>query len=65
MIQGNITKDSFVNVWETRFQCFRKDDRTANEKCKKCKHWKYCHGGAFHSWDFEENRQQMCLKELF
>ena len=65
LIQGNILKDSFVNVWETKFKEFRNEYRTSNEECKKCKHWNHCRGGSFHSWDFDEQRQQICLKDIF
>ena len=65
LIQGNIKKDSFVNVWETKFKEFRNEDRTSNETCKKCKHWNYCGGDAFHTWNFDEQKPNICLKEIF
>jgi radical SAM protein with 4Fe4S-binding SPASM domain len=65
LIQGNIRKDNFVEVWQKKFKPFRKMDRTCNEKCKKCEEWKICQGDAFHTWDFDENRPLMCSKELF
>ncbi|MBQ8132682.1 MAG: radical SAM protein [Bacilli bacterium] len=65
LIQGNIKTDSFVNVWETKYQPFRSDDRTSNDTCKKCKHWEFCQGDSFHSWDFDENKPSMCLKEIY
>lgn len=65
LIQGNIKTDSFVNVWETKYQPFRSDDRTSNETCKKCKHWNLCQGDSFHSWDFDDNKPSICLKEIY
>ena len=65
LIQGNINKDSFVNVWETKFECFRNEDRTSNSKCKKCKHWDYCGGDSLHTWNFDENKPNICLKPIF
>ena len=65
LIQGNIKKDSFVEVWETKYKCFRHEDRTANKTCKKCKHWNYCGGDSFHTWNFDENKPNICLKPIF
>ena len=65
LIQGNIRKDSFVDVWENKFKVFRKMNRTCNEKCKKCEEWKLCGGDAFHTWDFDLNEPLICSKELF
>lgn len=65
LIQGNIRKDNFVDVWEHKFKPFRKIHRLSNNKCKNCKDWKACMGGATHTWDFEAQRQQICHKELF
>lgn len=65
LIQGNIKTDSFVEVWENKYKPFRKEDRTSNKKCKKCKHWNYCGGDSFHTWNFDENKPNICLKEIF
>lgn len=65
LIQGNIKKDSFVDVWETKFKCFRNEDRTSNSKCRRCKHWNYCGGDSFHTWNFDENKPNICLKPIF
>ena len=64
LIQGNIRKDSFVDVWENKFEIFRKKRLTTNEKCRKCKSFKYCRGDSFHTWNYEENMPNMCMKEL-
>lgn len=65
LIQGNIRKDSFVYVWEKKYKEFRHEDRTSNKKCKACKHWNYCAGDAFHTWDFDQNKPSICLKPIF
>ena len=64
LVQGNIKTDSFVDVWENRYEQFRKKRITTNEKCKKCKSNKYCRGDSFHTWNFEEKVPNMCMKEL-
>jgi len=65
LIQGNIKKDSFVDVWETKYKPYRNENRTSNAKCKRCKHWNYCGGDSFHTWDFDENKPSICLKPIF
>ena len=65
LIQGNIKTDSFVYTWETKFKEFRNEDRTSNKKCKRCKHWNYCGGDSFHTWNFDEQKPNICLKPIF
>ena len=63
-IQGNILKDSFTDVWENRFELFRTPLSELNEKCKECAQAKFCRGGSYHSWDFENDRPLVCMKEV-
>ena len=35
-----------------------------NEKCKKCKSFKYCRGDSYHTWNYDENMPNMCMKEI-
>lgn len=65
LIQGNIRKDNFVEVWEKKFKPYRKITRTSNKTCLKCSEWKLCCGDAFHTWDFDENKPLVCPKVLF
>ena len=66
LVQGNIKTDSFVDVWENRFEPFRKKRLTTytNEKCKKCKSFKYCRGDSYHTWNYDENVPNMCMKDI-
>lgn len=64
-VQGNIRKDSFVDVWENKYQIFRNPERTCNDKCKKCKDWKLCQGDGFHTWDFDKNKPCFCVREIW
>ena len=63
-VQGNILKDRFSEVWEKGFKEFRRDLADSNEKCSSCPEKKYCRGGAFHSWNFDENRPEVCFKDI-
>ena len=65
LIQGNIKTDSFVEVWENKYKPFRHENRTACDECLKCPHWDYCGGGSFHTWNFDENKPNICLRPLF
>ena len=65
LIQGNIRKDNFMEVWEKKYEPYRKMTRTCNSFCKRCEDWKICGGDAFHTWDFDENKPLVCPRELF
>lgn len=62
-IQGNILKDSFSEIWNNKFQIFRDKNRLLNDKCKDCEHWEECLGGAFHTFDADDKKQQVCLMD--
>ena len=63
-VQGNIFEDRFKDVWENKFQIFRKDLALENEKCRECSEAKFCHGGAYHTWDFDNKCPQVCFKDV-
>lgn len=60
LIQGNIRTDDFKSVWENKFKIFRDNSHA----CKGCKHAKYCGGDSFHTWNFDENRPNLCFKGI-
>lgn len=68
LVQGNIKIDNFYDVWENKYKEFRNVDRTSSKECRECEEWDMCHGGAFHTWDFDNNVQTKCpykmLKEV-
>ena len=61
LIQGNVTKDSFSEVWNTRFKFFRNQQRFQSDNCLSCEHWHDCLGGSTHSFDFSNNQPKICL----
>lgn len=63
-IQGNIFRDSFVDVWQHRFERFRQPIGNTCRECTSCDAYRWCGGGAAHSWDYENNRQQICFKNI-
>ena len=64
LIQGNIRERDFCDIWENDFKLFREENRTSCGKCQKCRRWKYCYGGPFHTWDFEADQPKTCLEEI-
>ena len=64
LIQGNIRKDNFKDIWDNKYKEFRKEDRTKCKECEECKYWDYCLGGSFHTWNFDENRQNKCTYKM-
>ena len=61
---GNIFKDSFADVWHNGFQLFRQKLSLRCEDCLKCKYDGWCAGGAHHSFDYVNNRQMICMKDI-
>ena len=48
--QGNIYEDNFYEVWEKRFQPFRRRGWARTGRCAGCKEWKNCLGNGMHNW---------------
>ena len=63
IIQGNIHDRRFSDIWENEFKVFRYDRSGDNEKCANCSSNKYCMGGAFHTWDYVNKTQRLCLMD--
>lgn len=63
LIQGNVQKDNFVEVWENKFEFFRSETRCQSKKCKTCKDWESCRGDSLHTWDFEKKEPSFCIKD--
>lgn len=64
LLQGNIRKDNFKEIWDNKYEIFRDKNRTKCEKCENCEYWEYCLGGAFHTWNFEEKSQNKCTYKM-
>lgn len=64
LIQGNIRKDNFKEVWENKYKEFRSDERTKCKECEKCEQWEFCLGGSYHTWNFDEHKQNKCVYRM-
>lgn len=49
--QGNIYRDRFWEVWQTRFQPFRDREWMRQGTCGDCRMFRYCMGGGMHLRD--------------
>lgn len=58
--QGNVFEDSFVDVWENRYQVFRDRRWMKTGRCTSCDEWRFCQGNSFHNWDLDANRPAAC-----
>lgn len=63
-IQGNIYKDNFMNVWNTRYQVMRDRSWTRTGKCATCKSYKYCQGNGLHLRDEKTGELLHCHLEM-
>jgi len=59
--QGNIATDRFWDVWENRFEIFRRRRNLDNGECTGCPYGDFCRGDSWHTWDFRNNRPRLCL----
>lgn len=49
--QGNIYQDDFWDVWQNRFEPFRKREWARRGECADCRMFRYCLGGGMHLHD--------------
>ncbi|MBE6028157.1 MAG: radical SAM protein [Clostridiales bacterium] len=65
LVQGNIRKDDFMEVWQDRFEAFRRDRTAGCEKCAACPERFICGGDSTHTWDFDKNEPLLCYRDCF
>lgn len=63
-IQGNIYKDDFWTVWNTKYQIMRDRSWTKKGKCATCKSYKYCEGNGLHLRDEQTGELLQCHLEM-
>ncbi len=63
-IQGNVWKESFTDIWNSRFELFRTPLSGRNQTCASCDQERFCRGGSYHSWDYEADRPKVCFKDI-
>ena len=63
LVQGNIHKDNFMEVWLNRFEVFRGDRTASCSKCTECQERFICGGDSTHTWDFGNNEPLLCYMD--
>jgi radical SAM enzyme (rSAM/lipoprotein system) len=61
--QGNIYRDNFFNVWQTKFEPFRNRSWMKIGKCVNCTDFKDCQGSGFHNWQGIKENILVCHHE--
>lgn len=64
LIQGNIRERSFKDVWFNEFRPFRDPSFRKCEMCDKCDDKAFCNCDSFHTWNFDEQRPEICMKRI-
>lgn len=61
--QGNIYRDNFYEIWETKYQSFRNRSWTKTGQCEKCSDYSYCQGNGLHYWNKNKENVLICHNE--
>ena len=64
LVQGNIDRDSFRDVWLHRFSAFRTDRTRKSAVCSACPDRRLCGGDSAHTWDFAHHSPMLCTKAI-
>lgn len=63
LVQGNIRKDNFMDVWNKGFRIFRRDRTSDCSKCIDCSERFICGGDSTHTWDYEKKEPMFCYRD--
>jgi radical SAM protein with 4Fe4S-binding SPASM domain len=58
--QGNLRKDTFMDVWEGRYQVFRDRRWMRSGPCVGCSQWRACQGNSFHLREPGQGPTRLC-----
>ena len=64
LVQGNIRTDDFMEVWQNRFQVFRRDRTADCPGCVECEERLCCGGDSAHTWDFAKKEPLLCCRDI-
>ena len=64
LIQGNIYKDSFCDIWENKFAAFRRDRTLESRTCNDCQQREVCMGDSAHTWDYDNDEPLYCVNNM-
>jgi radical SAM protein with 4Fe4S-binding SPASM domain len=60
LVQGNVRKDRFKDVWENGYHNMRFLEWKRLGPCLPCDWWEFCRGNSMHLWDFKAGMPSMC-----
>ena len=60
LVEGNIRRDDFMDVWLNKFSAYRKDRTKDSTRCATCKERFICGGDSMHTWNFNDNSPLLC-----
>ena len=63
-IQGNIYKDDFMTIWNTKFQKYRDKSWAKKGICENCKVFDMCEGNGMHLYNEKEELQVCHLNRI-
>jgi radical SAM enzyme (rSAM/lipoprotein system) len=62
-VQGNIYSNSFLDIWNNKFDMMRNRNWTKTGICLNCKDYKNCCGGAMHLWNENKDTIMTCIHQ--
>lgn len=60
LIQGNIYKDDFLQIWNERYQKYRNRKWLKTGQCENCEAFKWCRGNGLHLRDLDRQDVVYC-----
>ena len=63
LVQGNIHRDNFMDVWINRFEAFRRDRTQDCAQCINCSDRFICGGDSAHTWDYDNKKPLLCGRD--
>ncbi|PKN47973.1 MAG: radical SAM/SPASM domain-containing protein [Deltaproteobacteria bacterium HGW-Deltaproteobacteria-17] len=64
MGQGHAASESFVDVWNDKYQIFRDRSWMKTGRCAECSHFDMCRGNSLHIWDPERREPAWCHYDM-
>lgn len=65
LMQGNVRRDRFMQVWRDGFRFFRDPESRHCGPCRDCPDWPACRGDSLHTWDFDAGEPGFCYRRHF
>lgn len=64
LCQGSIYEDKFLDVWDNKFQIFRKNRSRLSKTCSTCTEVMYCRGDSSHTWNYDLSEPDYCIYKM-